>query len=455
VTVTVLLLLVLFVADGLRRERNSAEQGFRVALDALGEITQFAARRLSDRPEDLKEVLKIVSVENADFLARRGSDPRFARETATVLTRVARIMTLFGTQADALKTHEQALEILKSLVRRNPRNLALHAELAETWHDIGILRRALGQGAQKTLEAYGEALRIRQDLVNQAPANPSFQRDLARSYGYIGDSQRESGSKKASDSYDKALVIRQRLFDADSSDLSTKFQLARSYNNGGHLERQEGGLDRTATQQDHLRKALKWHSSALKLQLELAGTDPERAEQELKRDTKTLITFRDFQSDLALTYVARGLILTELGERDEAIAEHQKAFDILDELTRSYPAVTQFQGDRAWVLTHLGSLRNSPDELKKADQVFQGLVRANKKVILFAAGAARNQAARGMLLLARGRRSAADLEEGQRLLSAARGEQLGFVRADPGNFDYRSYLKQTEDALNGSTPNQP
>jgi serine/threonine protein kinase len=448
VTVTTLLLLAVFVAAGYRRERNSAEQGFKVALDALGQITQFAERRLSDRPEDLKELLRIVSTENADFLARRGSDSRFAPVTATVLTRVARIMSLFGNQADALRTHEHALQIRQSLVRNQPRNRERRAELAETWHDIGILRRALGQGAEKTLEAYQEALRIRQELVHEEPGNRSFQSDLARSYGYIGDSERESGRKEASVSYDRALEIRRKLFEADPSDLSTKFQLGRSYNNSGHLERERGGLSKTPAQRSHLMRALDWHTEALKLQRELAAVDPATAERQLQGDTKTLITFRDFQSDLAATYVARGIISTQLGLKTEAVSEYQEALTILDQLIKDYPAVTQFQGDRAWVLTYLGALRSSRDELNEADQVFQRLVRDNPNVIRFRAGAARNEAARGMLILAQGGDSAA-LEEGRRLLLAARAEQRRIVDADPENFDYRSDLRQTEDALNG------
>jgi hypothetical protein len=60
-----------------------------------------------------------------------------------------------------------------------------------------------------------------------------------------------------------------------------------------------------------------------------------------------------------------------------------------------------------------------------------------------------------MLLLVRGRNSAAAREEGQRLLSAAHAKQSRIFAAAPENFDYQSYLKQTEDALNGSIPNQP
>jgi tetratricopeptide (TPR) repeat protein len=460
VTVTALLLLAVFaivqayrIADELRRERNSSELGYKVARDSWDEIVQFAERRLGDRPADLQALLAIVSSKYRDFLARRQSDPRFARETATVLTRMARITSQFGTQADALKTHEQALQIRTSLVHDAPDDLSLSAELAETWHDIGILRHALGQGAQKTLAAYREALRIRQDLVTRARGNRSFWSDLARSHGYIGDVELESGlAQAASVSYETALEIRKRLYQEDRDDLSTKFQLARSYNNGGHLERAQGGLEKTDAQGSHLRKALDdWHAKALELQRELAGLDPADAEAKLKRDTKTLITFRDFQSDLASTHLSRGMIWSELGSHGDAESEYEQALTIFDQLIKDYQGVTQYQGERAWVLTELGLLRKSSTDLTDAARVFEDLVRDNSKVTRFRAGRARNMAARGMLLL----KSAATADEGRRLLEAALEVQRVLRAADPEKFDYQSDVRQTEAALNSSAPRDP
>src|SRR5262249_44404557 len=151
-----------------------------------------------------------------------------------------------------------------------------------------------GHGAL-ALEAYGEGLEIRQELVKLDPTNRAYRSDLARSYGYIGDSQRESGRPdEAKVSYDLALKIRKALVDADPSDLATTFQLARSYNNSGHLEREQGGVNPTAQQRLHLNDALEWHAKALELQQELAGHDRAAAERQLTNDTKTLITFRDF-----------------------------------------------------------------------------------------------------------------------------------------------------------------
>jgi hypothetical protein len=116
--------------------------------------------------------------------------------------------------------------------------------------------------------------------------------------------------------------------------------------------------------------------------------------------------------------------------------------------------VPEFQGERARVLTDLGLLRDSPAELDDAYQVFHRLVRDNPNVTRFRAGAARNKAARGTLLLARGV-GPADFDEGRRLLFAAREEQRSLIDADPENFDYRFDLRQTETALIGSAPQGP
>jgi serine/threonine protein kinase len=460
VTVTTLLLLALFailqahrINEALTRERNSSELGYRLALDAAGQIAQFAERRLSDRPDDLKELLAIVRTEYGDFLARRRGDPRFARERATVLTQLARIMFLFGNQSDALEQHEQALEIRQSLVQIAPANLMLKAELAETWHEIGVLRRALGKGAVETLAAYDEALKIRQELEELEPTNRSVLSDLARSHGFIGDSLRDKGDVPAAKvAYDKALEIRTRLYQAVPSDLSTKFQLARSYNNSGYLERQQGGLERTPAQQAYLRKALESHGQALVLQRELAGENRSKAEAQLKRDTKTVIMFRDFQADLAVTYRARAILWTELGEPARAKAELKEALLILDPLIAEYRGVTEFQGDRAWVATYLGALDGSLAELNDAGRVFEGLVHDNPNVTNFAAGLAWNKAARGLLLV-KGRTPASSAE-GRRLLREAQDQQRRLILLDRENFDYQSDLRRTEAALQSGSPQE-
>jgi tetratricopeptide (TPR) repeat protein len=184
----------------------------------------------------------------------------------------------------------------------------------------------------------------------------------------------------------------------------------------------------------------------LKLQSELIELDPEEALRRLEADTKTLIKPADFQSDLASTYGARGVILAELGRPKEAEAEHEEALAILDQLTVENPGVPKYQGERAWTLTHLGAIRGSVGDLKQADEVFRRLVGDHPNVTRFRAGAARNKAARGEWLVRAGSPTGKP-DEGLELLRQAREELDSLVRENPQNFDYRSDLRRIEELL--------
>src|SRR5262249_30760555 len=111
----------------------------------VARISNSAERRLSGRPEEYQILLMSVLARYADHLARWSEDPRFSRERATVLTRVARILILFGSRNDALARYRQALDLQRSLTRARPDDLMLQREVAETWHNIGDLLRSLGR----------------------------------------------------------------------------------------------------------------------------------------------------------------------------------------------------------------------------------------------------------------------------------------------------------------------
>ena len=192
---------------------ESSDEGYQNALASVEEIALFAERRLSDRPEDLKDLLAIVLRQNGDYLARRRNDLRFARSSAMALTRVARILNLSGMPAKALEAHEQALQIRQALAADAPGDLNLRAELAETWHDIGILHLAVGR-ADAAIEAYRRALEIRQDLVARVAIRPLLLErpgSEPRLYRRLGASDADA-STEAKRSYGEALRIRERLF---------------------------------------------------------------------------------------------------------------------------------------------------------------------------------------------------------------------------------------------------
>src|SRR5262249_22682226 len=143
--------------------------------------------------------------------------------------------------------------------------------------------------------------------------------------------------------------------------------------------------------------ALGWHGKALQRQLELAVVDPQDARRRLTGDTATVIKPTDFQTDLAETYIARGVVLEGLSEPARPEPSYEEALKILVPLTKEHPGMTGPGRNHARALSYLGALHGSLDKLKEADTILRRLVHNNPNVILFRAAAAQNTSARGEL----------------------------------------------------------
>jgi hypothetical protein len=63
--------------------------------------------------------------------------------------------------------------------------------------------------------------------------------------------------------------------------------------------------------------------------------DPSAAERRLKDGKNTLIILRDFPSDMAATHCTLGDIRTELDQRVETVAEHEKTWRSLMRSSRT------------------------------------------------------------------------------------------------------------------------
>ena len=424
--VSLIAILALAGVAVLQRALADSEQGYHQARVVVDQVAEFGQRRLRDQPKLLKELLEILLREHGDFLARHRNDPKFAREAADTLTRMARLMDLIGSRQAALRAHEQALQLrLTMAVPTSERR----AELAESYHEIGDLQRALGH-PDESIVSYRQALAIRRQLVAARPGDRALLSDLARSYGYIGDWELTNGWRRdARASYLEAERIRERLVAQDGSDLVARFQLARSYNNSGYLEREVGHLDEASRQ----------HEKAVVLQQELVAVDPKVARRRLEADDRNYdITDSDFQFDLAASHNALGTIRDEQGRPDAAVEEFRRAKRLLDALVLDHPGVTRFEGELAWTLTELGLLRGSTEDLDRARGILEALVGGNPGVTRFKAELARNQAALGELA-----RRSGQFEKSRNLLDAALSTQQEIVADNPDDFDYRHELLWT------------
>ena len=381
VSVSVLLLFAVVSAVVTQRLKNRAEEGERKLLNTYDYIIKFAERRLGDRPEELNELLSLVRNQYGDYLSSHRGDARFARQSAQILTSLARITNLSGSRADALATYEEALTLWSPLAGSAPGDLELQAALADTWHEIGSLRKSLGH-PNESLVAYHHARVIRERLVAASPGNRWFLSALARSHGYIGDWELENGYRaEAEVSYDKALKIRRGLYARDPSDVVAKFQLARSYNNSGYLARESGKLEESIAANEEARR----------LQVELVNLDPTDARHRLAADPLNVIQHRDFVNDLAYTHSAIGTARAE-SDPVKAADDHRQASVLFDRLVLDHPGANRYVESQAWIRTQIAASRGSLDDLaqlSEAEATFEALKRVNPGVLQIQSEAAR------------------------------------------------------------------
>ena len=439
VSVTVLLLFAVVTAIQTERLRNRAEEGEQKLLNTYDYIIKFAERRLIDRPDELNELLSLVRSQYRDYLSSHHGNARFARQSAQILTSLARITDLSGSRADALATYEEALALWIPLADSAGDDPKIQSPLADTWHEIGILRQGLGRMAESRT-AYHKAREIRKRLVAAEPKNRQFLSALARSHGYIGDWELENDQRKSAEiSYDNALKIRQRLHDSDPSDVVATFQLARSYGNSARLARES---DKTV-------EAIEANSQARKLQLELVALGPVEARRRLTADPLNVIQYRDFQNDLANTFAGMGVDRAEL-DPVKARKDLDAALSVFGELATTYPGAKNYVVGRDWALVQIAALTDSLNHLDQADETFRSVVKDNPDVLQFQAYAARSLAVRGEILQRIGKNEA-ERNGGRRLLKDALQEQDRLVAKSPHIFEFQAQRDQTRKALGLST----
>ena len=448
-------LAALLVAAVVQTHRTNTiiETSYERARSTVDAVTQFGERRLSDDPTAQKELLEIVLRYYNDFLAQRGHDPEIAENLGDTFTRVARLNTELNSRSRALKAHQEALDIRRDLVRRSPKVRRHREALAETLHDIGILERGIGR-LDLSIGSLREALKIRADLVNADPGCRAFLEgtpdrpisskdrvlvgNLARSYGYIGDWERESGLKEAAKkSYDQAQSIRAKLASTDPTDLVAKYQLARSESNSGLLLREIGRIE----------EAIASQMAALRLQEQLVALGEQEASSRLNewfRATDRIpdLEFDDFRTDLATTFNYLGILHDDANRPQEAIRYHQQAAKLLDDLVKEHPGVPRWDTERALTATYLGELMGSRESLGTGKKLLEKLLAEDRGAPRLRASLARNYSAIGQLALKNGRNS-----EAVKLLGQARRIQEKLLQEQPANFEFQKDFQRTKAAM--------
>jgi serine/threonine protein kinase/Flp pilus assembly protein TadD len=171
-------------ADG---ERQRAEANFQMALEAVDRMTGIGDQSLSNVPQ-MEQVQKKILQDALEFyegfVKQRSNDPKVRYQAAMAYFRVARVYAAFSQHVEHRKALETANQLLQELHAEQPDDATIRIGLADTW-------RWLGSAAPTTTTAESYHRRCI-ELLTPLVENPAAAGEydcrpvLARSYSDLG-----------------------------------------------------------------------------------------------------------------------------------------------------------------------------------------------------------------------------------------------------------------------------
>jgi serine/threonine protein kinase len=208
----------------------------------------------------------------------------------------------------------EALKYLQTLSQDAAGDISLQSQLADAYQRVGDVQGNpdypnLGDTAG-ALESYRRALELRKSAIQAGAKGPAIQRSLSADYARVGMMLESQGnSRDALQNYREAFAIAQDL-NRRGPDLQSEQQLGSIY---FILGRYYGGLKDSKAELENFQKSAEIRES-------IAKSSPLA------------------KTRLAGTYSAMAQILWSAGEREKAIAFHDRATEIMRELSESDPA---------------------------------------------------------------------------------------------------------------------
>jgi serine/threonine-protein kinase len=275
------------------------------------------------------------------FAAKKPDDEALLARQAGYLLRVGFVTEEIDRKTDALKSFEQAREILLGLVEAHPEAAEHQSELALTWNNLGRLQRGMGK-PQEAMRSHERAKEIFLRLSQAHPEVTRYQAALADTWNSLGGVQRVTGKPEEElRSHERARDIQQRLSEAHPEVTRYQADLADTWNNLGILQVRTGKT----------REALKSLERARDVFLRLSDARPEVTRH---------------QVGLAQTYHNLGLVQRRTGKPQEALRSYERARDIQQRLGEAHPEVTGYQADLALTWHSLALLQRGTGKPQEA-----------------------------------------------------------------------------------------
>ncbi len=396
-------------AEGRRalEERARADEGFREAHRAVQEFyTRASEGKLRDVPGAQavrKELLEAALAYYERFLRERGRDATLRNELAEAHLRIGQLTSVLGYSRRAVDACQRALAVYREMLRDDPGNPHLRSSLANTLTEIGFLQSQTGEAAA-ALDSLTEARELYEGLRRERPDDPALRAAVAGVLSNTGSAQAKAGKVAAAvESFEQARQIQEGLHRQDPGSAQGQADLARVCLNLAGLRRslgQRAEAARAGRQAHDLLEALvqadpgnlRYRSDlASACRLLAVGLPPADALPLARRGHELVVRLCDLepgsvllQGDLAASHRVLARIYRDTGRKAEALAEYEKALDLLQGLARRDPEMTDLQShlarchfDLAHVRWETGDLAGAHESFTRSRDVRQALVRAN------------------------------------------------------------------------------
>jgi serine/threonine-protein kinase len=368
----------------------------------------------SGMPVDgLKSYQEAISI--LESVVARTNDRFHRRDLAQVYNNLGNLQIDIGRFDEARATHERALALRRGLAEEQRSDIDSLSDLSYSEHNLGWLDSKVGR-PESALVHYRRAAELREKALALQPTRIYSRSMLASTLQNMGWLIASTGRKnEARDVLRRGVALMEQCVADQPANVSFRSDLADILSNLGELL--EGNDARAA------------FARALALREAIVGEVP---------------TVSRFRSHLVTTLRLAGSLESRLKAHAEAVALTERAVGLSEVLARDAPDMVAYQFDLANSLNNLGlalvDAGRPADALpihERANGVFQAISRKNPADIAAAsliAGSYNNSA---MALAALGRH-----EEAIRALREAIARERACLERDPKTAQYREWLSR-------------
>jgi serine/threonine protein kinase len=344
-----------------RLDRDRAEESFRQARAAVDDyFTTVSESKLLKVPglkplrKDLMDrALKYYQ----EFVKQRHGDESVNAELGRTYYRIARIATWFGKSEDGVAAYEKALQAYESLVQAHPEEARYQTDLAIVCNDLGNVLRARGR-REEALRIHRRAMAIRAKLAEAHPDLLRYQNELSKSYANVGYIMRElNQDAEALESLEKALAINQRILAAPSGILEIPTDLGNYFNTRDAIRddmaRDHNMLGHILAHMGRHAEAMAAHEKAVAIGEQMVSESPDDD---------------DYANLLGLAYNSLGFRLNVAKQHERALTCYERGRELFKLISDRNPTLPGMLSSMAWedlmIGATLGYLGRDAEALK-------------------------------------------------------------------------------------------